>query len=357
MTEEGSQLDSQVEYFSVEPFVMDHAEVVGPASADDEAAWMRAEAELSRPRRHSGLRGLLHGKRPARLYSKCNRCTLLKCAQSIGAKRKCTGHCKKRKKLFICNSERVFESPPCVDIDAGDVPDLPVDGLLVSESAVVTAEAPFMGCAIIAGAVNGCPRAGSRVTVGAQVGEIVESICREEKYTPRPVDFVTCRAPLFPYGLCFCRIALPGRDTESFGACDVTQVDLGSADSSGDKNDDGGPSSSGSIASSFGRADASASTSPPEPDALRQEEEFVDGIVVVVERRGDVTYTGFSDYSEPGDEVGATYQRSVVYDRRIIRRGVRRRPIVRSAKVTLTIFSLGVEDADSYSEEVEEDEA
>ena len=234
--------------------------VVAPAEAEAEAE--HNVGDRAGAGRTGASRALMSMQRKPMRLAVCPQCSIRRCRGDT-----CTGFCRKRMRVFRCRAQRPAADPvPCVFF-APNAPFPPVDELPPSDSLVVTAPAPFIGCAHIAGRAAGiaCPPAGTRGTMhggGASSGaqyEVTSSTCYREDFFPR------CRAdPYYPVGVCLCtRRTLSGQDLGT-DACDVTELELSGI---------------------HGTA----------------------AVPVEFEDRGEVTYTGISDYTEPFDEPQFTH--------------------------------------------------
>ena len=215
----------------------------------------------------AGARALMMMQRKPVRLAVCNQCSIRRCRGHT-----CSGRCRKLRKVYNCRSQLPRAAPPIVPVGGGNPPSCalygpndpfpPTDKLPLSDSLVVTAPAPFIGCAHIAGRAAGiaCPAAGTRGTMhggGASSGtqyEVTSSTCYRKDYCPR------CYGdPYYPLGVCLCtKRALSGQDLGT-GACDVSELELT------------GPHGTAEVPVGF-------------------------------EDRGGSTYTGISDYTEPFDE-------------------------------------------------------
>ena len=183
------------------PFVTADAivtgEVHGGYDTDAAASWAGA------------ARGLLHGKRRPSKYSQCNVCTVISCNKAAGI---CSGHCKKRRRLFTCRTSsgvtRVAGS--CGSVNPPDPLSLEADPLEPRRTVEVAASAPFIGCANITGLPNACPAEGTRgILDGGLEFTVVRSSCEQYLYN------LTCtqensKTPFHPFGYCFCAIEYDG---------------------------------------------------------------------------------------------------------------------------------------------------
>lgn len=212
------------------PFVAEDAVVFGPTAAA--AAHASASIMRRRARMHGiadgdsgqgwappqwqgvagGRRALLHGRRRAFLYSKCPRCTLVSCSGSQHQARRqwlCTGHCRRAGRLFDCGSNgRTAADSDCYvpEDERQDPRTLVPDSLPPYSSLTVTATAPFIGCANITGAPDGCPDAGTAGTLDGAGVKVLSSTCAQHLYTPRCPG----KHPYYPFGHCQCTIQFEG---------------------------------------------------------------------------------------------------------------------------------------------------
>ena len=245
----------------VSPYVIDDAVVHNQSAL---APWGVEEQQAA-----GGVRALMHGRRRPARYAQCNRCTIVRCA---GGSR-CTGHCRRNRKVFHCSDKNAaaksgVSSPRDSGTGIGQCEHdgvATVSPLRPPASIVVTATAPFIGCAHIAdrSADAACPAAGVRgVMYPAGSPTAIEyavefSSCTRTEYTPECTN-----RPYYPLGVCLCsKVSLSGEDL-GYDACDASELDLPLADSR-----------SG-------------------PDEVR----------VVIEERGTTVHTGIFDYTEPEDE-------------------------------------------------------
>ena len=211
-------------------------------------------------------RALLHGTRPAWKYAVCNQCTIVSC----NAARTCSGHCKKNGKLFFCSQKNV-PAGFCIPPPAGTPPPSSPDPLQTYDTVVVTAPAPYIGCANIANRPTGCPASFTGgATADGDAVTVVRSKCLAEGFMPE------CGSPYFPFGICECTLWVSGVGIVN-QPCNTSELTLG-------------------VHSRF-------------PDGPSTNE---DG--VVVDERGRITYTGFSDYTDADDEPEYKYNVTVTAD-------------------------------------------
>ena len=162
-------------------------EVWGGLNTDAAAGWAGA------------ARGLLHGKRRPSAYTQCSECTVVQCNK---ATKVCTGHCKRKKKLFKCRT-KYKSKRPCYSADSPDPLNVEADSLESLDSVVVSIAGPYIGCANITGLPSGCPAEGTRGFNEFHSREytVLSSSCRQHLYD------LQCEQPLFyPFGLCSCVI-------------------------------------------------------------------------------------------------------------------------------------------------------
>ena len=240
----------------VTPYVIDDSFVMGPAAL---TALPVAPAETEEHLDSGGVRALLHGRRRPARYAVCNRCTIIRCTG-----RNCNGHCRRGRRVFDCSTRNQPPRERCARPRRRGGFNPVVSPLMPPASLVVTATAPFIGCAHIADrpADAACPAAGTRGVMPATGNsdavqyEVESSSCTRTEYTPECTN-----RPYYPVGVCLCsKVSLSG---ESMGlhACDARELELPSAGSA------------------------------TEPDEVR----------VVIEDRGTTVYTGIFDYTEPED--------------------------------------------------------
>ena len=174
------------------PFVVEVAQVTGEVKGADAAAgWA------------GGARGLLHGKRRRSAYSRCPTCTMITCRGQDGL---CSGHCKRRRKLFTCRRQGAFNvASPCID-NRPDFTDLPPDRLPPLNSILVTANAPFIGCANITGLPSTCPAEGTRgESDDGQRFTVLGSACEQHRYSIQQCEREGANiTPFYPFGYCEC---------------------------------------------------------------------------------------------------------------------------------------------------------
>ena len=250
-------------------FMATDAEVTGAAPAHLQAAFLADEASFGRASLGAeaiaaagGLRGLLHGRRRAFKYAKCNKCTIITCSKEPFI---CTGHCKKQSRLFTCRTTSRFATVRECPDDPPDPRTLPAEPLGRFDAAVVTATATFIGCANITNRPSGCPVTGTTATTASGRRAVVSaSTCMQHLYPP------DCGSPFFPFGYCECTLAVVGTTGEMVVPCNASGLQLGDGDGTG-----------GNVTT-----------------ALSQ---------VAVVQLDNVTYTGFSDYTEEGDDPGYSY--------------------------------------------------
>ena len=205
---------------NVLPRVMDGAVVIGVMSSEMqsiiEGGW--AGGGLW------SMRGLLHGKRRPSRYSKCPECTFVAC----GAQARCSGHCKRRGRLFSCRQIGIVGAF-CADEQSPDPETLPADRLEPLVSAEVQITAPFIGCANITDTADGCPAAGTAGMLADGSDFTVRATqCNQHRYNltctngPRPT-------PFFPFGFCWCFLEIEstlGSPVREWRACRTTEIDI-----------------------------------------------------------------------------------------------------------------------------------
>ena len=174
------------------PFIVGDAEVTGDAGGEDTAGgWAKS------------TRALLHGKRRPSKYSRCPTCTLISCNGVTGV---CSGHCKRKSKLFTCQRDGLEDiRSPCFD-DLPEISNLPADTLGPLRSVAVAATAPFIGCANITGLPSGCPAEGTwGESADGQMFTVLDSSCQQYRYSIKQCERgfhpVT---PFYPFGYCEC---------------------------------------------------------------------------------------------------------------------------------------------------------
>ena len=193
------------------PFLMEDAEVTGEVRGVDTAAGWAGAA-----------RTLLHGKRRPAKYSRCNVCTMISCNKNTNL---CSGHCKRKGKLFTCRRKGVTAAAsPCTD-DRPEVSNLPADTLSPLRSVAVAATAPFIGCANITGLPSGCPAEGTRgVSDDGQRFTVLGSSCEQYRYSlqqcEREGPTVT---PFYPFGYCKC-VTKSNVGLLDLGACRLSEL-------------------------------------------------------------------------------------------------------------------------------------
>jgi len=250
------------------PVVIDNAVVRGPVSAEMQAEYdadyeeqaTAGAAGESGVAMAKGRRGLLHGGRRPSRYTRCNLCTVVQCNKD-GI---CTGHCKYGGKLFYCDNGRIIRaSTRCEPVSAEQVKSIPISPVYPPKSVTVTVPSPYIGCAEIANCASGCPAPGTKGLLPGDGGDeataipyqIQSSVCSSQRYLPRCTYI-----PMYPAGICECsKVALDGRDLGA-GPCSVQELEVDTA-------------------------------RPGLGDAR-----------VFVEKRGDLTHTGFSDYTDPDED-------------------------------------------------------
>lgn len=206
--------------YPVQPFVVDDAVITGVAG-DGLQAWtdegpgaVWAPSGDGPPGRSS--RALLHGKRRAAKYSVCNQCTMISCNRNNF----CTGHCKRRRRLFTCTRRGVVRAV-CNDPDPPDAASRPIGVIEPLTSVIVTATAPFLGCATISDQPSGCPVPGTTAVVqNGRHATVRRSECKTNRYKPNCV-----REPQFPFGYCECLVDVAGA-LQDWSPCRTTEVDL-----------------------------------------------------------------------------------------------------------------------------------
>lgn len=196
------------------PFVVTDAVVTGVASADEAralATFLSGTAESATGAEApveagaGGRRALLHGRRRASAYSRCPNCTVVRCFNRERADGSlCSGHCRQAGRLFTCTTAgRVAGTCDTGEEDRPDPYTVPADELQPLESAVVSATAPFIGCANITNAANGCPDPGTTGMISGRRVEVLASTCVQHLYSLPCVDEVNA-TPFFPFGYCEC---------------------------------------------------------------------------------------------------------------------------------------------------------
>ena len=166
------------------------------AALEAEDATLDDGTDTAAPAWPGGLRHLLHGKRKKSKYAKCNRCSVVRCQTHT----ECTGHCKKRGKLFFCKTNR--NDPRTCKRGSGpyDPETLEVDSLDPLSSLIISTGSNLIGCAEVAGQGTGCPARGTRITRGPDRGMVVEfSSCMTRRY-----ELQDCESPFYPFGFCMC---------------------------------------------------------------------------------------------------------------------------------------------------------
>ena len=201
------------------------------------------------------MRGLLHGRRRPSRYSRCPECTIVTC----DAERYCSGHCKKRGRLFTCRSAGT-SGAICLDSLSPDPETLPADRLDPLVSAELKATAPFIGCANITDTADGCPAAG---TVGMLADGsdffVRDTRCNQYRYN------LSCNSgsrptPFFPFGFCWCLIEMdstmgsPVREWRACRTAEIAVADLGVEINSG------GPTPSDNVVSVVSSGNDTVST-------------------------------------------------------------------------------------------------
>lgn len=189
------------------PFVTARSEVLGVADASTQTVFGGRRSGWA-----GAARALLHGIRQK--MAVCSQCTILSC----GGGAPCSGHCRKNKKLYVCETRWASEN--CEDfID----PVTTAPSALYSNSSLnleISTNSPFIPCANVTGLPNGCPptgTAGARITDGAEY-TVLESQC-EQYLHPLPCP----STPFFPFGYCSCEIEYSSGVTE-FGPCHLSEV-------------------------------------------------------------------------------------------------------------------------------------
>lgn len=172
-----------------------------------------------------GRRGLLHGRRSPWKYSGCPRCTLVRCS-NVGARRVCSGHCKKARQLFSCSSQEQTRGVCNTPLDERPDPNTLVpDPIQPLDSVQVLAPAPYIGCANITGVPDGCPDSG---TTGAFADgtplSVFTSWCVQHRYSPDCDDELKPPGtPFHPFGFCQCMFVYEGK--VALGPCETRYVD------------------------------------------------------------------------------------------------------------------------------------
>eukprot|EP00892_Ulva_mutabilis_P008780 jgi/Ulvmu1/6274/UM028_0134.1 len=199
------------------PAVTTGAGITGLASAEAQAAFDAAERGWAR-----GTRVLLHGRRPALLYSVCPTCTLVACSRDSGETR-CSGHCKRRRQLFTYRTQGV-SGGQCSDLDKPDPDTVPVDRLDPLRSVALEATAPYIGCAYIVGLPSGCPAAGTAgVRPDGTAYSVLWTQCEAFRYELQCVEGIN-RTPFHPFGYCKCVVSIDGGGL-SVSACSLAELD------------------------------------------------------------------------------------------------------------------------------------
>lgn len=164
-------------------------------------------------------RGLLHGKRSPSKYSQCNKCTLISCNKVT---RICTGHCKKRRRLFTCRTVG-RAGGVCGSVDTPDPLSLTPDPLDPLRSVEIAATAPFIGCANITGLPNGCPAEGTRGMFDDGLEfTVYRSSCKQSLYNLTCTDGIN-RTPFHPFGYCVCELEYDGGGAAG-GPCRLAEL-------------------------------------------------------------------------------------------------------------------------------------
>lgn len=149
-------------------------------------------------------RALLHGKRRPRAYTTCPRCTAISCSTGNG-RRQCSGHCKGSAKLFTCATDSL-SGPACItgEDQRPDPDTLSADPLAELSSLTLTAPPPFIGCANISNAHDGCPDPGTTGMLRGVEVEVMASWCEQHRHPLTCADESVDRTPFFPFGYCQC---------------------------------------------------------------------------------------------------------------------------------------------------------
>ena len=172
--------------------------VTGAASAEAQAEFSAAEGGWAGSRRT-----LLHGKRRPSAYTVCPVCTPITCST---ATQSCSGHCKSSRRLFQCKTDgRVApgcNAPEDLKPDPATVPPASITGLA---SAWVMVTAPYVGCANVSNAADGCPEPGTTGTLNGEGITVLESSCTQHLYKlPCPSPYFDPPSPFYPFGYCKC---------------------------------------------------------------------------------------------------------------------------------------------------------
>lgn len=201
------------------PDVVENAVVTGPVNPAEARALRLADlrAEWEQPLRRSfvpveqaqvgSARVLLHGHRRVDKYPWCPRCLPVQFVNGRGS-----GHCKKRRRLESCTTSDHVAGRCTTDLEsAPDPATLPADPMPPLGSVVVTAPAPFIGCANITGVHDGCPTPGTVGILGSGVRvEVATSFCEQHRYKLKCAEDTLTRTPFFPFGYCLCGVRYEG---------------------------------------------------------------------------------------------------------------------------------------------------
>lgn len=156
--------------------------------------------------------------------------------------------------------------------------------MTTADALIVTAEQPYIGCAVTGNRAAGCPAPGTLTSVrargrAARRSEVIvqSSRCLAEAYVP------DCNSPVFPFGICECDYIAVRRRRRG-----ARERQLRSATFVGR-----GPCSTDSLSW----------------DGVEADE-------IVVESRDGITFTGtgHSDYTDPGQEPTYSYNRTGAAD-------------------------------------------
>ena len=170
--------------------------VTGVAGAEAQAEFSAAEGAWA-----GGRRTLLHGKRRPRSYTVCPLCTPVTCNT---ATKVCSGHCKSSRTLFTCKTgSRV--KPGCgeAEDEKPDPATVSPDSITGLASAWVMVTAPYVGCANVSNAADGCPDAGTTGTLNGDGVTVLASSCTQHLYK-LPCARTDPPSPFYPFGFCMC---------------------------------------------------------------------------------------------------------------------------------------------------------
>ena len=191
--------------------------VTGAASAEAQAEFSAAEGTWGGSRRT-----LLHGKRRPSSYTVCPVCTAISCV----AGGLCSGHCKRSRTLFTCKiSGRVANDCATPEDLRPDPTTLPPDALPEVASAWVMVTAPYVGCANVSNAADGCPDAGTTGTLNGEGVTVLESSCTQHLYDPPcPLSKQEPPTQFYPFGYCFCLLKFDSGKVAG-GPCRLSYLD------------------------------------------------------------------------------------------------------------------------------------